>query len=484
MAELREALRTQRPSLELQRAALSEIARLDAIVASTRDQAARDALLRIGEAAKSAGWKDGDLIEFVAGKLGQPSEAQKPDRWMIRYNDDGEFGQATGWLYRDGGHPCIVTGKPVWVWRPLSALLAKTGHQVTRPAAQSVQVQVPEGQALVPGWNWLAHPDWNDGEPTPAWVEVDGADYWYMPVNIENLTQFAWDERDDAWEIAAAPLPPAQTEPRAGFVQMPKLVTAAMQEVFSDGDWQWNDLLAAAEVITESEHAALERCDNLSELLESLDDRPEPVNRRLLEVLRECLFYLNDNLGSLEASLAAKRGEAAIAEAEAQLAAKLDQVPPSIREAVEAAFEQRPGWRQKIAAAVRHLGEPAAAQPVSREALSGSERAELEHLRTLVNTPELQSFRDGVVLEAAHQRERWGSDHDAGKAPSDWFWLVGYLAGKALHAQVAGNTEKALHHTISTAAALANWHASLTGEYTEMRPGIDPKAHVITGEGV
>lgn len=126
---------------------------------------------------------------------------------------------------------------------------------------------------------------------------------------------------------------------------------------------------------------------------------------------------------------------------------------------------------------------PMAAQPVGREALSGSERAELEHLRTLVNTPELQSFRDGVVLEAAHQRERWGSAHDAGKQPADWFWLVGYLAGKALHAQTSGNTEKALHHTISTAAALANWHAAITGEHTAMRPGIDPAAHGITGEG-
>lgn len=123
-------------------------------------------------------------------------------------------------------------------------------------------------------------------------------------------------------------------------------------------------------------------------------------------------------------------------------------------------------------------------QPVGREVLSDGERDELERLRSLVNTPTLHSFRDGVVLEAAHQRERWGSAHDAGKQPSDWFWLVGYLAGKALHAQTSGNTEKALHHTISTAAALANWHAAIGGESTAMRPGIDPAAHGITGEGV
>jgi len=96
-----------------------------------------------------------------------------------------------------------------------------------------------------------------------------------------------------------------------------------------------------------------------------------------------------------------------------------------------------------------------------------------EARRQLLNTPELRDFSEGVTLEALHQRERWGAEHDAGKAPADWFWLVGYLAGKALHAQTSGNTEKALHHTISTAAALANWHAAITGENTAMRPGID-----------
>lgn len=73
MAEIREALRTQSPSLALQRAALDEIARLDALVRQNepgrRDQAARDALLRIAEAAKVAGWTEGDLVDFVTGFL-------------------------------------------------------------------------------------------------------------------------------------------------------------------------------------------------------------------------------------------------------------------------------------------------------------------------------------------------------------------------------------------------------------------------------
>lgn len=99
---------------------------------------------------------------------------------------------------------------------------------------------------------------------------------------------------------------------------------------------------------------------------------------------------------------------------------------------------------------------------------------EVERMRELVNTPEVIDFTRGVELEAAHQRERWGSAHDAGKTAFDWFWLIGYLAQKAAQASVANDTYKAKHHTISTAAALANWHLSLSGADTTMRPGIIP----------
>lgn len=91
-----------------------------------------------------------------------------------------------------------------------------------------------------------------------------------------------------------------------------------------------------------------------------------------------------------------------------------------------------------------------------------------------LNAPELHSFRDAVVLEAAHQRERWGSDHDAGKTFEDWLWLVAYLSTKASQANRYGDREKALHHIITCAAACANWHAFATGEHTGMRPGVDP----------
>ncbi len=98
--------------------------------------------------------------------------------------------------------------------------------------------------------------------------------------------------------------------------------------------------------------------------------------------------------------------------------------------------------------------------------------AEVARLTALLNSPELVDFSAAVVREAAHQRERWGADHDAGKKPEDWFWLLGFLGGKALAAAKAGDIEKAAHHTISSAAALANWHAAITGASNSMRPGI------------
>lgn len=96
--------------------------------------------------------------------------------------------------------------------------------------------------------------------------------------------------------------------------------------------------------------------------------------------------------------------------------------------------------------------------------------------RQILNTPEFRSFADAVVLEAQHQRERWGVDHDAGKGDGDWLWLLGYLSNKALFGSVQPGddpTEKKLHRIITIAAAAANWHAQVLGK-SNMRPGIAP----------
>lgn len=89
----------------------------------------------------------------------------------------------------------------------------------------------------------------------------------------------------------------------------------------------------------------------------------------------------------------------------------------------------------------------------------------------ILSTPELLNFSEAVRLEAMHQRSRFSSEHDEGKAPEDWLWLVAYLATKASQASRYGDIEKYLHHIITCAAACLNWHANATGHDTSMRSG-------------
>lgn len=99
--------------------------------------------------------------------------------------------------------------------------------------------------------------------------------------------------------------------------------------------------------------------------------------------------------------------------------------------------------------------------------------AEVKRLTNLIDTPHTDDFLKAVPLEAAHQIKRWGNEHDNGKTPWDWFWLVGYLSQKAAQAATEGNVEKAKHHTISTAAAMLNWYRRLTGDDASFQPGSD-----------
>lgn len=79
-----------------------------------------------------------------------------------------------------------------------------------------------------------------------------------------------------------------------------------------------------------------------------------------------------------------------------------------------------------------------------------------------INSPEVTDFIEGMKIEAAHQRERWGEAHDRSKSADNWFWLVGYLAGKALRSAILGNMDLAKHHTISAAATLYQWHCAIS----------------------
>ncbi len=98
------------------------------------------------------------------------------------------------------------------------------------------------------------------------------------------------------------------------------------------------------------------------------------------------------------------------------------------------------------------------------------------------NEPEIEDFITGIRREADHQAERWGEAHDRSKSAENWYWLVGYLAGKALRASIEGDRTKALHHTISAAAGLAQWHRAIlldeggrgVGDDADLQPTASP----------
>lgn len=96
-------------------------------------------------------------------------------------------------------------------------------------------------------------------------------------------------------------------------------------------------------------------------------------------------------------------------------------------------------------------------------------------LRETINTPQVADFVAAMQNEAAHQRERWGVEHDAGKRVEDWVTLYTYLLGKLAVAHWANDQAKLLHHVITVGAVALNMHAALTGADTRMRPGIGPR---------
>jgi hypothetical protein len=103
------------------------------------------------------------------------------------------------------------------------------------------------------------------------------------------------------------------------------------------------------------------------------------------------------------------------------------------------------------------LNEMAPATSAHNQAL----KDEIARLTGILNTPAIEPFAGAVVAEAQHQVFRWGADHDETKDAFDWYWLLGYLAGKAARSAQTQDWEKALHHTVTAAAALANWHGRL-----------------------
>lgn len=123
--------------------------------------------------------------------------------------------------------------------------------------------------------------------------------------------------------------------------------------------------------------------------------------------------------------------------------------------------EERTAWRDHCAR-VRNVMQPTPHELFIEKALE-----DLDALEAKLTTPEIKNFVDGVQTEMAHQRERWAAEHDEQKTDADWFWLIGYLAGKALNNSLAWEHRKALHHVITVAAVCGNWHAQMIARATK-----------------
>lgn len=85
-----------------------------------------------------------------------------------------------------------------------------------------------------------------------------------------------------------------------------------------------------------------------------------------------------------------------------------------------------------------------------------------EAIHERLDTPEMLDFIQAVKVEAEHQRGKW-TGTDPMKSHADWYWLIGWLGGKAVtdpHESDDDRTEKErrLHRIITVAAAAYNWH--------------------------
>lgn len=101
------------------------------------------------------------------------------------------------------------------------------------------------------------------------------------------------------------------------------------------------------------------------------------------------------------------------------------------------------------------------------ELKAGWENAAQAVKKTVIETAVNAPFLAGLNVEEQYQQLIWGTPHDREKTPHAWYWLLAYLAGKAVTAQQTGDFEKAMHHTISSAAMLSQWHQAIEAQQQE-----------------
>jgi hypothetical protein len=130
--------------------------------------------------------------------------------------------------------------------------------------------------------------------------------------------------------------PPAPPSPE-GMVLLPKRMTQAMRDVTDTEDWRWEDLLAAAEAITEGEY---------NELAAAQPAHLAQVVRAHIQDLRACLPTLREHKLSdtaAEVEKAANELEAAAAQPAPVQEPVAQSLIKALTHAVEIAEAKRPG---------------------------------------------------------------------------------------------------------------------------------------------
>lgn len=143
---------------------------------------------------------------------------------------------------------------------------------------------------------------------------------------------------------------------------------------------------------------------------------------------------------------------AAQADADATIAALRGDVQ-RLQAAWDSAHLQALENGQKCHAAEAERDE-AQADRVSWQGVAESRGERIAELEALINNPHVDEFFEAVRIEQAHQRQRWGDDHDASKRVNDWAAVVVYLAGKMVKSSWEGDDFKVHHHMVTIAAVM------------------------------
>lgn len=77
----------------------------------------------------------------------------------------------------------------------------------------------------------------------------------------------------------------------------------------------------------------------------------------------------------------------------------------------------------------------------------------------MTQPPVTDDFWADAAEESRYQSEHWGEDHDNAKSDDEWFWTLGFLAGKVLRPDA--DVFKKRHRLRAAAALLHQWDQRL-----------------------